>query len=46
MLTLAVLETENTYTLSCSAPALVRAGASYRLEAPGDMVNAEGTPSA
>jgi hypothetical protein len=45
-LTLEVLETENTYTLSCSAPTLVRAGASYRLEAPGDMVNAEGASSA
>ena len=40
-LTLVVLETKNTYTLSCSAPTLVRAGASYRLAASGDIVDTE-----
>lgn len=32
-----VLETEETYQLSCRAPTLVRAGASYRLEVEGEV---------
>jgi hypothetical protein len=41
VLIVVVLETEETYTLSCSAPTLDRAGASYHLKAEGDFV--EGT---
>lgn len=41
VLMLEVLETEETYTLSCSAPSLDRAGASYRLEAEGDFRDVE-----
>lgn len=37
----AVLETEQTYTLSCSAPTLDRAGASYQLKVQGDFAEAE-----
>lgn len=40
VLVVAVLETEQTYTLSCSAPTLDRAGASYQLQAEGDFVDA------
>jgi len=36
-----VLETEDTYQLSCSAPTLVRAGASYRLEVDGEFSELE-----
>lgn len=41
VLVVSVLETEQTYTLSCSAPTLDRAGASYHLNVEGDFV--EGT---
>jgi len=44
-LTVEVLETEDTYTLSCSAPTLVRAGASYRLEAEGEFTELGEAPS-
>lgn len=36
-----VLESDDTYTLSCSAPTLVRAGASYRLEVEGEFSDVE-----
>lgn len=38
-----VLETEDTYQLACSAPTLVRAGASYRLEVEGEFTDVETT---
>lgn len=38
VLIVAVLETEKTYTLSCSAPTLDRAGASYHLKVEGDFL--------
>lgn len=38
VLMVGVLETEDTYTLTCSAPTLVRAGASYQLEVTGDFL--------
>lgn len=38
VLSVEVLEAEDTFTLSCSAPTLVRAGASYRLEVDGEFV--------
>lgn len=37
VLIVAVLETDDRYTLSCSAPTLDRAGASYHLKADGDF---------
>lgn len=37
LLQLAVLETEKTYLLSCSAPVLDRSGASYKLKADGEI---------
>jgi len=40
-----VLETEDPYTLTCSAPTLDRAGASYRLEVEGEVSDVEGAPS-
>lgn len=40
-----VLESDDTYTLSCSAPTLVRAGASYRLEVEGEFSDVEEAPS-
>jgi hypothetical protein len=36
-----VLETEEAYTLACSAPTLIRAGASYRLKAEGKVSDVE-----
>lgn len=41
VLIVAVLETEKTYTLSCAAPTLDRAGASYHLKAEGEFVEAD-----
>lgn len=41
VLIVAVLETEETYALSCSAPTLDRAGASYQLKAEGVFVEAD-----
>jgi hypothetical protein len=41
VLIVAVLETEQTYTLACSAPTLDRAGASYHLKVEGDFAEAE-----
>jgi hypothetical protein len=41
-----ILETEDTYTISCSAPTLVRAGASYRLEVEGEISGIESAPTA
>jgi len=40
-----VLETDDSYLLTCSAPTLDRAGASYRLEVDGEVDTAEGAPS-
>jgi hypothetical protein len=45
VLSVEVLESENTFTLSCSAPTLVRAGASYRLEVEGDFADRKTAPS-
>lgn len=45
VLSVEVLESEDTFTLSCSAPTLVRAGASYRLEVEGDFSDVETAPS-
>lgn len=36
-----VLESDDAYMLSCSAPTLVRAGASYRLEGEGELSDVE-----
>jgi len=36
-----VLETDDTYRLSCESPTLVRAGASYRLEVEGELADVE-----
>ena len=41
MLLVEVLESDDAYTLSCSAPTLVRAGASYRLEVRGGLSEVE-----
>ena len=41
MLLVEVLESDDAYTLSCSAPTLVRAGASYRLEVRGELSEVE-----
>lgn len=46
MLLIEILETEEAYALDCSAPTLVRAGASYRLKAGGDLSNVEQIPIA
>lgn len=40
-----VLETEDTYMLTGSAPTLDRAGASYRLEVDGDVSDVEAAPA-
>lgn len=40
-LIVSVLETEEPYTLDCSAPTLVRAGASYRLEVEGEFARVD-----
>jgi hypothetical protein len=40
-----VLETEDTYTLTCSAPTLDRAGASYHLKVEGKVSDTQGAPS-
>lgn len=45
LLIVEVLETDDAHVLSCSAPTLVRAGASYRLEVEGDFVDAEAAHS-
>lgn len=45
VLSVEVLETEQTYTLTCSAPTLVRAGASYRLEVEGKLAELAGAAS-
>lgn len=39
LLIVSVLETEERYTISCSAPTLDRAGASYHLKARGNFVD-------
>ena len=41
-----VLESEETFLLTCSAPTLVRAGASYRLEVEGEISGVESAPAA
>ena len=41
-----VLEAEDTFLLTCSAPTLVRAGASYRLEVDGEISGIESAPAA
>ncbi len=46
LLLVEILETEDTYTIDCSAPTLVRAGASYRLKAGGDIADVEQIPTA
>jgi hypothetical protein len=41
-----VLESEDTFVMTCSAPTLVRAGASYRLEVEGEISGVESAPAA
>lgn len=41
MLLVEILETEDPYILDCSAPTLVRAGASYQLKVEGEFIDVE-----
>lgn len=45
VLSVEVLESEKTYTVACSSPTLVRAGASYRLEVEGNFADVQTAPS-
>lgn len=45
VLTVEVLETDDAYTLSCSAPVLDRSGASYKLKVEGELLGVADEPS-
>jgi len=45
VLTVAVLEAEDAYTLACPSPELDRAGASYQLKVEGEFSDVEEAPS-